>query len=79
MHLTSSVVQQIEYGPDQISCTKFDKGSRELFKIGAGMPKSVTGGEMRWDATSEDSDCDFDERSRNCKYGALVPQSYRFL
>lgn len=50
---TSSVVQQIAYRPGQISYTKFDKASREFFKIGAGMPKSLTGGEMRWDAASK--------------------------
>jgi len=50
---TASAVQQIEYQPDQISYTKFDKVSTELFKIGAGVPKSVTGGEMRWDAASK--------------------------
>jgi hypothetical protein len=50
---TSSVLQQIDYAPDQIIYTKFDKDSSERFKIGAAVPKSVTGGTMQWDASTK--------------------------
>lgn len=46
---TSSVIRSIEYKPNRISYTKFDAGSKELFKLGAGRPKSLSGGSMKWD------------------------------
>ena len=47
---TSSVLRSIDYGPKQISYTKFDAGSQEEFKLGAGRPTAVRGGNMKWDA-----------------------------
>jgi hypothetical protein len=45
---TTSVVQSINYAPDRIDYTKFDKTSVELLKMGAAAPKSVRGGSMEW-------------------------------
>lgn len=45
---TSSVIQSIRYG-DTIAYTKFDAASRERFKMGAWVPKKVTGGAMQFD------------------------------
>ncbi|MGA2812350.1 MAG: hypothetical protein ABSG16_13185 [Candidatus Acidiferrum sp.] len=47
---TSSVIQSISYRPGEITYTKFDAGSSELFKLGAALPASIAGGSMRWDA-----------------------------
>jgi len=49
---TTSVIQDIRYGADSLSYTKFDSGSTERFKLGAWAPKSVTGGTMQWDPNS---------------------------
>jgi hypothetical protein len=49
---TSSVVQHIEYAADRITYTKFDPHSSERFKLGAAIPKSVTGGTMQWDSAT---------------------------
>lgn len=46
---TTSVIQDISYGADAITYTKFDDASTEHFKLGAWAPKSVTGGQMQWD------------------------------
>jgi hypothetical protein len=48
---TSSVIRSINYSPKTIAYTKFDPASEEMFKIGQGMPKSVTGGKMTWDSS----------------------------
>jgi len=45
---SSSTIKHISYGPDTITYTKFDAQSRERFKLGAWEPKSISGGEMRW-------------------------------
>jgi hypothetical protein len=50
---TSSVIKSISYGADSITYTKFDGRSRERFRLGAWEPKSITGGEMSWDATTK--------------------------
>lgn len=50
---TSSVVQSITYEPDRITYTKFDTNSVELFKLGAALPKSVSGGTMGWNPTTK--------------------------
>ena len=47
---TSSVICSITYQPKRISYDKFDPASHEEFKLGAGGPKSVSGGSMKWDA-----------------------------
>jgi hypothetical protein len=47
---TTSVIQSVEYGPEQIRYRKFDAQSTERFKLGAWVPKSVEGGTMQWDA-----------------------------
>jgi hypothetical protein len=49
---TSSVIKGIKYGSRAITYTKFDERSRERFKLGEWTPKSVKGGEMRWDPTT---------------------------
>jgi hypothetical protein len=46
---TTSVIQTIVYANDAITYTKFDRTSTERFKLGAWVPKSVTGGTMQWD------------------------------
>ncbi len=50
---TTSVIQNIEYGANAITYTKFDAVSSERFKLGAWAPKSVTGGTMAWDPSSK--------------------------
>lgn len=50
---TSSVVQSITYGPKRITYTKFNQNSREEFKLGAGRPKSVQGGSVKWEASTK--------------------------
>jgi hypothetical protein len=49
----SSVIQHIQYFPDQIIYRKFDAQSVERLKLGAASPKSVTGGTMNWDDKQE--------------------------
>jgi len=49
---SSSIIKQISYGPDAITYTKFDAQSRERFKLGAWEPKSISGGEMRWNVVT---------------------------
>jgi hypothetical protein len=46
---TTSVIQSIEYTPDRISYTKFDRVSIDRLKLGAWTPGLVTGGLLRWD------------------------------
>jgi hypothetical protein len=46
---TSSVIRSIDYAAKRIAYNKFDGNSQEAFKLGAGRPKSVTGGSMNWD------------------------------
>jgi len=46
---TTSVIQTIVYANDAITYTKFDRNSTERFKLGAWVPRSVTGGTMQWD------------------------------
>lgn len=50
---TTSVIQDIKYGTDAISYTKFDRVSVERFKLGAWPPKSVSGGIMQWDPAAK--------------------------
>ncbi|HVN07247.1 MAG TPA: hypothetical protein VMT86_22665 [Bryobacteraceae bacterium] len=50
---TSSVLQSIQYGRSTIRYTKFDAVSTEEFKMGVWAPKSVTGGEMEWNASTK--------------------------
>jgi hypothetical protein len=45
---TSSVVRAIRYEPKRITYSKFDAKSHDLLKIGAGTPKSIAGGTMKW-------------------------------
>ena len=40
----------MRYAAKQIEYTKFDEISTELLKLGAGRPKSITGGTMSWNA-----------------------------
>jgi hypothetical protein len=47
---SSSVIQKIEYSKERITYQKFDEQSDERLKLGAGNPKSITGGSMNWDA-----------------------------
>jgi|SRR5271157_296667 len=47
---TTSVIQTIVYAQDKIDYTKFDSDSTEVFKLGIGIPKSVDGGAMNWNA-----------------------------
>ena len=47
---TSSVVRTISYNQKKITYSKFDGKSVELLKIGAGKPKSITGGTMKWNS-----------------------------
>ncbi len=46
---TTSVIQSIDYTGDAITYRKYDSTSVEHFKLGAWMPKSITGGTMEWD------------------------------
>ena len=46
---TTSVIQSIEYAPDRITYTKFDRVSIDRLKLGAWTPGLVTGGLLRWD------------------------------
>ena len=46
---TTSVIQDITYASDSITYAKFDAISTERLKLGAWVPKSVTGGKMQWD------------------------------
>jgi hypothetical protein len=46
---TSSAIQSIRYVADRIRYTKFDRASRERFKMGAWTPAAVTGGTMQFD------------------------------
>jgi hypothetical protein len=50
---TSSVIQRIQYGPEQITYRKFDTHSVEEFKLGASTPKAIRGGRMSWDRAKE--------------------------
>ena len=50
---TSSVIQQIKYAPEKVTYRKFDAQSIERLKIGAGVPVSVAGGTMHWDAVQK--------------------------
>jgi len=50
---TSSVIQRIQYSPEQITYRKFDTHSVEEIKLGAGLPKAVRGGKMSWDQAKE--------------------------
>ena len=50
---TSSVIQRIQYSPEQITYRKFDAHSVEEIKLGAGLPKAVRGGKMSWDQAKE--------------------------
>lgn len=50
---TSSVIQRIQYSPEQITYRKFDTHSVEEIKLGASMPKAVRGGKMSWDQAKE--------------------------
>jgi len=60
---TSSVIKDIQYGPDEIRYSKFDKHSVEVLKIGLGVPQSVQGGSMKWDSSKHllQVDADADE------------------
>lgn len=49
---SSSVIQSIAYGPDEVTYTKFDAASTERLKLGAWTPGQVTGGTLQWDAAS---------------------------
>ncbi|MHB1939132.1 MAG: hypothetical protein ACYCOR_21575 [Acidobacteriaceae bacterium] len=46
---STSVIQHIQYSPDRITYRKFDAQSVERLKLGAAIPKSVTGSTMNWD------------------------------
>ena len=46
---TSSVIESIQYGPQQIAYRKYDAQSTERFKLGAWTPKTVAGGSMNWE------------------------------
>jgi hypothetical protein len=46
---TSSVIQKIEYATGAITYRKFDGRSEERFKLGAGVPLRVQGGQFTWD------------------------------
>jgi hypothetical protein len=46
---TTSVVKSIDYGSNAIKYTKFNRHSRERFKLGAWEPTSIEGGKMTWD------------------------------
>ena len=50
---TSSVIQEIKYSDDRITYKKFDAQSREVFKLGAWVPKKVEHGTMVWDAQNK--------------------------
>ncbi|HYM07755.1 MAG TPA: hypothetical protein VEU11_14465 [Terriglobales bacterium] len=50
---TTSVIQNISYGADAITYTKFDQASTERFKLGAWTPRSVSGGQMQWDPNAK--------------------------
>jgi hypothetical protein len=50
---TTSVIQNIAYGANAITYTKFDAPSTERFKLGAWTPKSVSGGTMVWDPNTK--------------------------
>ena len=45
---TTTVIQSIQYGTDQITYSKFDEASTEEFKMGARKPVSVSGGALEW-------------------------------
>ena len=51
---TSSTIQDIHYGPQEIEYRKFAARSSELFKIGAASPVSVEGGSMSWNSESRE-------------------------
>lgn len=46
---TSSVIQNIQYSPEKITYKKFDARSDERIKLGAGTPRAILGGTMKWD------------------------------
>ena len=50
---TTSVIQNISYGEQAITYTKFAGDSTERFKMGGWAPKIVTGGEMQWDQSTK--------------------------
>ena len=50
---TSSVVQSIQYGTDNITYSKFDATSSEEFKMGAWKPASVIGGTLEWNSAAK--------------------------
>jgi hypothetical protein len=50
---SSSIIQNIAYSPNRITYQKFDVKSEERLKLGGGIPTSVTGGSMNWDATQK--------------------------
>jgi hypothetical protein len=50
---TSSVIKSISYGPASITYTKFNEQSEERFKLGEWEPRSITGGEMTWNAATK--------------------------
>jgi hypothetical protein len=47
---TSSVIRHISYEPSRIAYVKFDANSVERLKVGAGTPRSVQGGKMKWNS-----------------------------
>jgi hypothetical protein len=50
---TTSVIQHIGYSPASITYRKYDARSVERLKLGAGIPKSVEGGEMHWEPSQK--------------------------
>jgi hypothetical protein len=50
---SSSVIQNISYGNNEIRYAKFDAQSVERFKLGAWTPKSVKGGKLNWNAATK--------------------------
>jgi hypothetical protein len=53
---SSSVIQSIAYGADEIVYSKFDAVSTEQLKLGAWRPGEVTGGTLRWDPATHVAD-----------------------
>ena len=49
---TTSTIQSITYALQQITYTKFDAASQEIFKLGAATPISADNATMSWDAKS---------------------------
>jgi hypothetical protein len=50
---TSTNIKSIVYDHDSIRYLKFDASSKERFKMGTWTPRHVTGGTMKWDATTK--------------------------